>query len=121
MIARTNHQSSGIEEDPPLALFDPCTRRSSADDYKAAHMKQRDRSIVSIITAISMFHLAYAGSNAPGTTGMLEAAVGGKRTLVLADGPGIQDSHSMFFDALQVRILQCDQSFQLHCTYKVHS
>ncbi|CAM9249999.1 unnamed protein product [Ascophyllum nodosum] len=41
--------------------------------------------------------------NAPATTGLLEASVGGKRTLVLADGPSIQDSHSMFFDALQER------------------
>ena len=43
------------------------------------------------------------GENAPGTTGLLEAAVGGKRTLVIADGPRIQDSHSMFFDALEVK------------------
>lgn len=54
--------------------------------------------------------LAYAmEDNAPGTTGLLEAAVGGKRTLVLADWPQIQDSHSMFFSALKVRdvLLRC--------------
>ena len=45
---------------------------------------------------------ASAEENAPGTTGVLEALVGGKRTLVLADGPQIQDSHSMFFAALKV-------------------
>lgn len=46
--------------------------------------------------------MVYATENAPGTTGLLEATVGGKRTLVLADGPRIQDSHSMFFDVLKV-------------------
>lgn len=46
--------------------------------------------------------LAAAEENAPGTTGVLQASVGGKRTLVLADGPQIQDSHSMFFSALKV-------------------
>lgn len=52
----------------------------------------------------SVTYRAYAmGGNAPGTTGLLEAAVGGKRTLVLADWPQIQDSHSMFFSALKVR------------------
>lgn len=45
---------------------------------------------------------AAAEENAPGTTGVLAALVGGKRTLVLADGPQIQDSHSMFFAALKV-------------------
>lgn len=45
---------------------------------------------------------ALAEENAPGTTGVLEASVGGKRTLVLADGPQIQDTHSMFFAALKV-------------------
>lgn len=43
-----------------------------------------------------------AEENAPGTTGLLEASVGGKRTLVIADGPQIEDSHSMFFSALKV-------------------
>ncbi|CAN0096653.1 unnamed protein product, partial [Laminaria digitata] len=52
----------------------------------------------------SVSGLAYAmEDNAPGTTGLLEAAVGGKRTLVLADWPQIQDSHSMFFSALKAR------------------
>lgn len=61
--------------------------------------------------------LAYAmEDNAPGTTGLLEAAVGGKRTLVLADWPQIQDSHSMFFSALKVRdvLLRCLLSYT-HC------
>lgn len=46
--------------------------------------------------------LAFGGENAPGTTGLLESTVGGKRTLVVADGPRIKDSHSMFLDSLQV-------------------
>lgn len=51
----------------------------------------------------SMLLAAAAEENAPGTTGLLEASVGGKRTLVIADGPQIEDSHSMFFSALKVR------------------
>lgn len=50
----------------------------------------------------ALWTMVHAKENAPGTTGLLEATVGGKRTLVLADGPRIQDSHSMFFDALEV-------------------
>lgn len=46
---------------------------------------------------------ASSEENAPGTTGILGAEVGGKRTLVLADGSRIQDSHSLFFSALEVR------------------
>lgn len=46
----------------------------------------------------------FGDENAPGTTGLLEATVGGKRTLVLADGPTIKDSHSMFFDSLKVKM-----------------
>lgn len=52
----------------------------------------------------SIATLAAAEENAPGTTGVLEASVGGKRTLVLADGPQIQDTHSMFFAALKVSV-----------------
>lgn len=57
--------------------------------------------------------------NAPGTTGLLEAAVGGKRTLVLADSPQIQDSHSMFFSALKVRetAVQCKLQTLWYCRY----
>lgn len=57
-----------------------------------------------LLASLCVLDLVSAGENAPGTTGVLEAAVGGKRTLVLADGPGIQDSHSIFFDDLQVRL-----------------
>ncbi|CAM9644828.1 unnamed protein product, partial [Discosporangium mesarthrocarpum] len=41
--------------------------------------------------------------NAPATTGVLEAVVGGKRTLVLAEGPLVKSTHSMFLDALEAR------------------
>ncbi|CAM9682828.1 unnamed protein product, partial [Choristocarpus tenellus] len=41
--------------------------------------------------------------NAPGTTGVLEAAVGGLRTLVLAEGPLVRSTHSMFLDGLKSR------------------
>lgn len=68
----------------------------------------------------SVSALAYAmEDNAPGTTGLLEAAVGGKRTLVLADWPQIQDSHSMFFSALKVResvLLRCLLSGRIAAT-----
>lgn len=57
--------------------------------------------------AVLVFSALFAAAveNAPGTTGVLQASVGGKRTLVLADGPQIQDSHSMFFSALKVRVV----------------
>lgn len=71
-------------------------------------MKQRGgaarMAVVGIAVGLACVAAAVEGANnAPGTTGLLEAVVGGKRTLVLADGPRIQDSHSMFFDDLQVR------------------
>lgn len=63
--------------------------------------------VLRTVALLGLVGLASAAKeNAPGTTGLLEAAVGGKRTLVLADGPRIQDSHSMFFSALQVGALE---------------
>lgn len=55
-----------------------------------------------IVAVASLMSFSYADQNAPGTTGMLEAPIGGKQTLVLADSPQIRDTHSIFFDALQV-------------------
>lgn len=58
---------------------------------------------VAALVSSALLFTAAAMENAPGTTGVLQASVGGKRTLVLGDGPQIQDSHSMFFSALKVR------------------
>lgn len=63
----------------------------------------RVRSCAAVAFALASVLLFTAAElNAPGTTGVLQASIGGKRTLVLADGPQIQDSHSMFFSALEV-------------------
>ncbi|CBJ28067.1 Oligosaccharyltransferase, OST48 subunit (or beta subunit) [Ectocarpus siliculosus] len=64
----------------------------------------RGRSCAAVALALASVLLFTAAElNAPGTTGVLQASIGGKRTLVLADGPQIQDSHSMFFSALEAR------------------
>lgn len=60
------------------------------------------RSCAAVALALASVLFTAAELNAPGTTGVLQASIGGKRTLVLADGPQIQDSHSMFFSALEV-------------------
>eukprot|EP00903_Cladosiphon_okamuranus_P011802 g11090.t1 len=71
-------------------------RRGRGSRWGVALLLQAGALLASVLYAV-------AEENAPGTTGVLEASVGGKRTLVLADGPQIQDSHSMFFAALKAR------------------